>query len=145
MTSALEITHTMGDKDLDHAIDIRRRVFIHEQGVTEDEEYDGLDGQSRHYVAWLGGEAVATARVRTLDGDCAKIERLAVLQPHRSRGIGAKLMERILDDARASGMAGAALNAQCHLEDFYRNLGFTPEGEVFMEARIRHIHMVRRL
>ncbi len=143
--SALEITHTMGDQDLGHAIDIRRRVFIDEQGVTEDEEMDGLDGQSRHYVAWLGGEAVATARVRTLDGGTAKIERMAVLAHHRRRGIGAKLMARIIDDARAWGMASATLSAQCRVEDFYRDLGFTPEGEVFMDARIRHIRMVRTL
>ena len=145
IVSAIEIMQTTGNEDLAHAINIRRRVFIGEQGVTEDEEIDGLDGQSRHYLVWLGDEAVATARVRSLDGGCAKIERMAVLASHRRRGIGARLMARIIDDARAEGMASAALNAQCRVEDFYRNLGFTPEGEVFMDSRIPHIRMVRTL
>ncbi len=143
--STIKITHTMGDEDLAHAIAIRRCVFIVEQGVTEEEEIDGLDRQSRHYLVWLGDEAVATARVRTVDGGKAKIERMAVLASYRRRGIGAKLMARIIDDAAAEGMASAALNAQCRVEDFYRNLGFTPEGEVFMDARIPHIRMVRTL
>ena len=145
MMSTIEITQSMGDEDLAHAIAIRRRVFIAEQGVTEDEEIDGLDGQSRHYLAWLGDEAVATARVRTLDGSQAKIERMAVLAPHRRRGVGAQLMARIIDDARALGMASATLSAQCQAEDFYRNLGFTPEGEVFMDSRIPHVRMVQML
>ncbi len=143
--STIEITQSTGDEDLAHAIAIRRCVFIGEQGVTEDEEIDGLDGQCRHYLAWLGDEAVATARVRTLDGGRAKIERMAVLAPHRRRGVGAKLMARIIDDARTEGMASATLSAQCWVEDFYRNLGFAPEGEVFMDSRIPHIRMVRTL
>lgn len=143
--SAIEIMRTTAAEDFARAISIRRRVFLDEQGVTEDEEIDGLDGHCRHYLALIGDEAVATARVRTLDGDWAKIERMAVLKPHRRRGIGALLMACIIDDAVAEGLVGATLNAQCRVEEFYHNLGFTPEGEVFMDSRIPHIRMVRRL
>jgi ElaA protein len=127
------------NQDLETAFSIRRTVFCVEQGVSETEEMDGLDGICRQFIAISGGFIVGTARTRILAGGETKIERVAILKPHRGLGIGRLLMTRIMDNA-ASAMV---LNAQTVTEEFYTKLGFIAEGPVFQEAGIDHIHMTQ--
>ncbi len=131
-----------GDSDMEAAFAIRREVFCREQGVAEAEEIDGLDPGCRHYLARLDGDAVATSRTRALADGAVKIERVAVLKPLRGTGIGAALMARVLV---VIGAGQAVLNAQLRVESFYAGLGFVTEGEVFQEAGIDHVRMVKRL
>ncbi len=139
----LTIAAVDGEDDMNAAFAIRREVFCGEQGVDEAEEIDGLDPECRHYLAWLAGDAVGTARTRSLAEDGAvKIERVAVLKPLRGRGIGKALMLRALADIAAGQ---AVLNAQLPVESFYANLGFVSEGEIFQEAGIEHVRMVKRV
>lgn len=128
--------------DMDSAFAIRRAVFCGEQGVSEEEEIDGLDAGCRHYLLRLDGTVIGTARVRPLAGGERKIERVAVLKPHRDAGYGRALMRRIMADIAASGARRMVLNAQCPVEGFYARLGFVAEGDVFDEAGIPHIRMV---
>ena len=123
--------------DLKAAFSIRRAVFCAEQGVSEAEEIDGRDDQCRHYLAVAAGVAIGTARTRILTNGNTKIERVAVLKPHRRSGIGRRLMIYIMDNASSN----MVLNAQIAVQRFYRELGFVPEGPVFLEADIEHIHM----
>ena len=139
--AALTIAVVDGEDDMNAAFVIRREVFCREQGVAEAEEIDGLDPLCRHYLARLGGDAVGTARTRTLAGD-VKIERMAVLKPLRGAGIGKALMHRALADI---GAGRAVLDAQLPVEGFYAKLGFVAEGEIFQEAGIDHVRMVKRL
>lgn len=141
----LEIRPVTGAADRRRAESIRRRVFIEEQDCPEDEEFDGLDAESRHVLGWVGGEAVATARWREVPwpgGPAAKLERFAVLPEHRGRGHGRALVERLLADARAAGYAVFVLHAQAHLEPFYATFGFERRGARFVEAGIPHVRMV---
>ncbi len=131
-----------GDTDMDAAFAIRREVFCREQGVDEAAEIDGLDPGCRHYLARLDGAAVATARTRALADGAVKIERVAVLKFLRGSGIGKALMVRALADITAGQ---AVVNAQLQVESFYTGLGFVTEGEVFQEAGIDHVRMVKRL
>ena len=140
--TALTIAVVDGEDDMNAAFAIRREVFRREQGVAEAEEFDGLDPRCRHYLARLGGDAVGTARTRPLAGGDVKIERVAVLKPLRGAGIGTALMARVLADI---GAGRAVLNAQLAVESFYAGLGFVAEGEIFQEAGIDHVRMVRRL
>ncbi len=128
-----------------HSQTIRREVFCVEQGVPESIEWDDLDAVCRHFLLWLDGAAVATARTRPYGTNLLKIERVAVLKSYRRRGLGRVLMEHILAAARASSADDAVLNAQTAVRTFYADLGFIAEGPEFIEVDIPHVHMRLKL
>ena len=126
---------------------IRQQVFVEEQGVPPEEEWDGQDDRSRLVLGLVNGKAVATARWRTVPYEerlTAKLERFAVLPGSRGRGYGRQLVEAILKDARRAGFDTFLLHAQAHLQDYYASFGFRPAGKPFTEAGIPHVKMVRR-
>ncbi|WP_404377145.1 GNAT family N-acetyltransferase [Vreelandella aquamarina] len=120
---------------------VRRIVFIDEQRVPQEEEWDGRDAECLHFLATLNGEPVGTARLLP-DGH---IGRVAVLSSARGTGIGYRLMEAAIQAARETGHPHAALSAQLHALAFYERLGFVAHGEVFMDAGIPHREMVLAL
>lgn len=124
---------------------LRQEVFCAEQGVDQALEFDGLDGACRHYLARDRAAALGTARTRPLGDGTVKIERVAVLAPHRGRRIGLALMVRALADARADGHETALLHSQAHAAPFYRRLGFVQVGGDFTEAGIPHVRMTLAL
>jgi predicted GNAT family N-acyltransferase len=122
---------------------LRETVFCGEQGVDPALEWDGLDDRAVHFLLWEDDTAMATARVRRYHG-ALKIERVAVYREHRGRGVGRMLMDYIVYVLRRlteSEPARVILHAQTAVEDFYRRLGFVPEGNVFVEAGIPHVAM----
>lgn len=142
----LEVRPVTGEEDWRAAVAIRRRVFVDGQDCPEEEEFDGLDPGCRQLLGRVSGEPVATARWRVVrwgGGSAAKLERFAVLAEHRGRGHGRRLVAAALADARRAGHRSFVLHAQAHLEGFYRELGFTPVGERFVEAGIPHLAMMR--
>ena len=120
---------------------IRIEVFVDEQQVPLEMEWDEFDVVSLHAIAWANDAAIGTARLLP-DGH---IGRLAVLRPWRGQGAGRALMLAMIDAARHAGHRRVVIHAQCHAENFYSRLGFTPEGATFMEAGIPHVAMVRVL
>lgn len=139
------ITEAVETNDLEACYAIRIEVFCGEQMVSRDLEFDGLDGQCRHYLARIGDEAVGTARVRPVGDGTVKFERVAVRAPHRHNHVGRALMERALTDAHESGVTGCLLHAQTEAAGFYLKLGFVQEGETFVEAGIPHVRMTKNL
>ena len=124
---------------------IRTTVFQKEQGVSADLEFDGLDEGSIHLLAYSNGEAVGTARIREINGDTAKIERLAVLSSARTKGIGKQLMQSALDIILQQHKSQAIVHAQEYIANLYQKLGFETVGERFNEAGIPHVKMVKQL
>lgn len=125
---------------------IRCLVFQDEQGVEAKLEFDGLDESAVHLLAYLDGEPVGTARIRQLDPQTAKIERLAVLCMVRGFGIGTKLIETALElISRNKNYLKVVVNAQEYIKNLYEKLGFKIIGEPFDEAGIRHIKMIKYL
>lgn len=121
---------------------IRREVFVVEQRVPEDEEWDAMDAASVHVIAIAGeGAAIGTGRLLP-DG---RIGRMAVLKAWRGRGVGSALLCELLALAREHGHAHACLHAQTHALGFYRKHGFAAAGEEFTEAGIPHYAMRRAL
>ena len=120
---------------------LRRRVFIEEQGVPREIEWDGRDGDARHVIAEVDGGAVGCGRI--LPG--GRIGRLAVLPPWRDRGVGRALLDALLDLARQDGLPDVHLHAQSAAIAFYQRAGFHPRGEPFDEAGIAHVDMHRDL
>jgi predicted GNAT family N-acyltransferase len=120
--------------------EIREQVFIIEQGVPPELEWDGRDKESTHALALnASGQPVGTARLLP-EG---QIGRMAVLRAWRRQGVGTLLLHCLIDSAEDP--ARLFLNAQTSAEPFYRRNGFVPKGEVFMEAGIPHIRMVYRI
>lgn len=139
----IEIADLATDQPLIHQI--RYQVFQVEQGVSPALEFDGRDELAQHLLAYLNDRPVGTARLRSLTAQTAKIERLAVLQEARGAGIGRKIVETALACLRSAGMTEVEIHAQAHLQPFYQQLGFQPEGEIFAEAGIPHVKMRRLL
>jgi predicted GNAT family N-acyltransferase len=123
---------------------IRTQVFVEEQRIPLDLEWDGEDETALHAVAYNRlGQAVATGRLLQPRPGVAKIGRMAVHPVLRGSGVGRQVLHALLAAAQARGDREAVLHAQRSAEDFYRNLGFAPRGEAFDEAGIAHIEMAR--
>lgn len=131
-----------GEPAFRHAADIRRRVFVDEQGVSEADEWDGLDGAARHLLLEMGGEPAATLRYLHEDG-WIHIGRVAVLPRFRSFGLGRAIMEYCLAEAEREGAARFYLNSQADKAGFYEKLGFAVSGGEFTDAGIPHVRMER--
>jgi predicted GNAT family N-acyltransferase len=121
---------------------VRFKVFVEEQHVPAEEEWDAEDPHSRHVVALAAdGTPIGTGRLLR-DGH---IGRMAVLKEWRGGGIGSALLSRLLQLAREARHEVARLHAQTHAMGFYEKHGFVAEGEEFMEAGIPHFVMSLRL
>lgn len=120
---------------------IRFAVFVEEQGVPAEIELDDRDEDCIHALAFEGSEAVGTGRLLP-DGH---IGRMAVLEPFRGRGVGAALLQRLIQAARDRGDAEVVLSAQVHALGFYRAHGFATQGDVYEEAGIPHQGMRLKL
>ena len=124
---------------------IRTQVFHEEQGITPELEFDGLDHTATHLLAYVDGQPVGTARIRSIGEKTIKIERLAVLPKARRKGIGMQLTQKALSFAQEHHYQNAILNSQLYIKSLYEKLGFTQVGEVFEEAGIPHVKMRKKL
>ncbi len=122
----------------EHAFAIRNEVFVQEQGIAAALEYD-REAEAHHYLLFLGDQALATARWRATEKGI-KLERFAVRQPFRNKGIGAILLKEILPDVSALGIM-IYLHAQLRSVTFYERNGFSKVGNQFSEAGIAHFMM----
>jgi predicted GNAT family N-acyltransferase len=122
--------------------EVRTSVFVKEQGVTEREEWDGLDAECVHAVAENPQQEVfGTGRLHP----SGKIGRMAVLAEWRGQGVGAAILRRLLEEATSRGLDSVYLHAQVQVLGFYSRFGFVAEGEEFEEADIPHRLMRLRL
>ena len=128
---------TLGDA----ASRVRTAVFVREQGIPVELEWDAADAGCLHCVAFDGERPVGTGRLLP-DGH---IGRMAVLPDWRRAGLGGEILEHLVAAARARGDELALLNAQCPVESFYRRHGFETVGTPFDEAGIPHVAMRRSL
>lgn len=131
----------VGDQPtLDIVFAIRKQVFVVEQQVDPEEEYDEFEASARHFLLLAAGEGVATGRFRSTEKGW-KIERMAVLKSARGHGYGARLLAYMLQHIPQDGRP-CYLHAQEHALAFYQKAGFVAEGDRFFEANIPHFKMV---
>ncbi len=117
---------------------VRYEVFILEQKVPVELEWDEMDALSMHAIVYdTDGKAIATGRLLP-DGH---VGRMAVRKGARGKGIGSVVLKALIEEARKRGDLVVRLNAQTHAESFYARYGFIREGEEFMDAGIPHIGM----
>ena len=121
---------------------IRETVFIEEQQVPVELEWDGLDRKCLHVLALdTCGRPIGTARFLP-DGH---IGRMAVLKEWRGKGVGSAMLSRLLAEAKKRSIYQVVLNAQTTAADFYKKFGFQLEGKEFIDAGIPHVKMVLKL
>ncbi len=118
---------------------IRTAVFIHEQKIPEDLEWDEFDFISMHMLA-LNSEAQPIGTARLLPN--GYIGRMAVLKEWGGKGLGSAMLLRILEELRNRRIQKAVLNAQTTAIKFYEKFGFQVSGKEFMEAEIPHVKMI---
>jgi len=130
------------DRDQPGIRAVRERVFVEEQAVPADLEWDGLDPGCVQAVAESEEcDVIGTGRLHP----SGKIGRMAVLREWRGAGVGAGLLRVLMDEARSRGMEEVYLHAQTRVLGFYERFGFVAEGEEFEEADIPHRAMRARL
>ncbi len=129
----------------DHEADlttVRQTVFVEEQGVPENLEWDGEDAESIHFLA-RAGDSTPIGCVRLLPS--GQISRLSVIESWRHQGIGKALLDAVEDEARQRSMPEIYLHAQTQATHFYEAAGFSVSGGIFIEADIPHRQMFKDL
>jgi predicted GNAT family N-acyltransferase len=127
------------DEIIDH-YSIRGNVFLMEQNISWDIEFDGLDKQCILFNCYFNDKIVGAARLYK-----NKIGRVATLRDYRNKGVATTLMKFIENYAKSQNINTLVLNAQLYVKDFYEHLGYTKEGSVFKEANIDHIRMIKNI
>lgn len=116
---------------------IRTHVFVKEQDVDHDIDFDGRDKDAIHVLIFFQGKAIGTARMLS-DGH---IGRVAVLKEYRNKGAGYTAVKSLIEQAKTNGLKRVYLGSQVHASKFYEKMGFSTYGDEFIEANIRHIEM----
>lgn len=139
-TYTIRIAHWPDDNQLLRRV--REDVFVKEQQVPAEMEWDGFDSDCLHLLAIDGtGRPIGTARLLS-DGH---IGRMAVLKEWRKKGVGSALLRRLLVEVQKRKFQQVALNSQCYAVGFYKKFGFKIDGDEFMDAGIPHVKMVRNM
>jgi len=136
------------DERLDDALGVRHDVFVGEQDVSEELEYDGHDERPAtvHFVAYGGARAVGAARLRPAREGVGKVQRVAVREADRGRGWGRRLMAAVEEAAREANYGRLELDSQTHAVPFYERLGYeVTSDETFLDAGIPHLAMAKEL
>jgi predicted GNAT family N-acyltransferase len=119
---------------------LRYQVFVIEQKVPEEMEWDEFDGMAWHAIVTADNQTVGTGRL-ILDGHIAKIGRMAVQSLRRNQGIGKSILNALIQTAKEKGAQECILHAQTHAIAFYAKADFEPHGPIFDEAGIPHVEM----
>ncbi len=117
---------------------VRGYVFVVEQEIDWEIEYDGLDNQCILFTAYLGDLAIGAARLYK-----NKVGRVATLKEYRNQGVATEIMKAIERYASENEMPYLKLHSQLYVKDFYEHLGYTVKGDIFQEAEIDHVLMTK--
>ncbi|MFF9014058.1 GNAT family N-acetyltransferase [Streptomyces sp. NPDC014870] len=155
MSVGYVVREATGDEDREACFAVRREVFVVEQDVPQELEYDTYDATAVHVLA-LREDGLPLGTGRLLfgadaagktggDASVGSLGRLAVAKAARGLGVGAALVRAIEDAARERGLTAVDLHAQTHALGFYERLGYEVYGPEFQDAGIPHRAMRRAL
>ena len=119
---------------------IREKVFIEEQKVTFQLEWDGMDKEAIHFLAFKNEKAIGCARAFVIE-NYMQLGRMAVLKEYRGEGIGSALIEKAITTAKLNQLSAIYISAQCHAIDFYKKFGFEITSDIYLDAEIQHRDM----
>lgn len=139
----LQVEKVSIEEDLKEVFSIRKKVFVIEQQVAPENEYDEFEDTSNHFLAKLNEEPVGAARWRFTDKGI-KLERFAVLKEVRGKGVGQALVQAVLNDIKSTPEASGKtkyLHAQLSAIALYSKFNFQKVGDIFEECNILHYKM----
>ena len=119
---------------------IREKVFIQEQKVMPELEWDGMDEKAIHFLVFNDKAAIGCARAIVIK-DHMQLGRMAVLKEYRGQGIGSALIEKAMTTAKLNQLSAIYISAQCHAIDFYKKFGFEVTSDIYLDAEIPHRDM----
>ena len=137
MLANIQIVQTTWLKSKNDLRSIRTLVFIEEQAVSPDFEWDEIDATAVHLLASLDGQPIACLRII----DYHKIGRMAVLKEFRRNGLGAALLLAAVNLCKLCGSTKVYLSAQTHAIEFYEHCGFKVTSAVYQDLHIPHVDM----
>lgn len=135
------------NEELMAAFAIRKEVFVKEQGVPLEDEFDQFDtlnGLCEHIVVHYNEQSVGTGRIRFID-EVGKLERICILEPYRKYGLGKMIIKTLEEIAEERGASQVKLHGQTQAEGFYRKLDYLTSSPIFMEDGIPHVLMIKEL
>ncbi|PFZ65991.1 GNAT family N-acetyltransferase [Bacillus wiedmannii] len=133
--------------DLETAFHIRKEVFVKEQSVPLEDEFDTFDKigeKCKHILVYYNDFPVGTGRIRFVDG-AGKLERICILKDYRKYGLGKVIIKALEEIARDKEATKVKLHGQTQAEGFYKKLDYQTSSNVFMEDGIPHILMTKDL
>ena len=119
---------------------IRQKVFIEEQKVTSQLEWDGMDEEAIHFLAFKNEKAIGCARAFVIE-NYMQLGRMAVLKAYRGEDVGTALIEKAITTAKLNQLSAIYISAQCHAIDFYKKFGFEITSDIYLDAEIPHRDM----
>jgi len=130
------------EQELKGAYEVRRQVFVEEQGISEDLVFIGdKSTEEMNMVVMDGDMVIGTARVQLMANNIAKIERMAVIRIFRHQGIGRGIISFLNEQLKHRHVKYVFLHAQHNVINFYKSCSFNESGLPFYEAGIKHIKM----
>jgi predicted GNAT family N-acyltransferase len=123
---------------------IREKVFIQEQKVTPELEWDGMDENAMHFLVFKDEKAIGCARAVVIK-NYMQLGRMAVLKEYRGQGIGSALLEKAIVTAKLNQISNIHISAQCYAIDFYLKFGFEVMSDIYLDAEIPHRDMTLKL
>jgi len=122
-------------------IPLRKSVFIREQLVPEEVEWDDWDNKANHIVLTFHNSPIGCSRLIFID-KILYLERMAIIKSKRNQGFGSKLVYEIIRIAKNKKIKEIRISAQIQAMSFYQKIGFIAQGEIFNDAGIKHIKMM---
>jgi predicted GNAT family N-acyltransferase len=119
---------------------IREKVFIQEQKVTPELEWDGMDEKAIHFLVFKDEKAIGCARAIVIKSRM-QLGRMAVLKEYRGQGAGSTLIDKAIVTAKLKQLSGIHISAQCNAINFYVKFGFEVMGDTYLDAEILHRDM----
>lgn len=141
----LQIKLVTTEEEKDTAFDIRKKVFVEEQGIPLHLEIDEYDQVASHFIVLEENTPIAAARIRETENNVGKVERVCVLPEHRGKHFGIFVMNGLEQFAREKGWAKLKLHAQTYAIPFYEKLKFKVTSLEFEDAGIPHRAMEKEL
>ncbi|WP_173916718.1 GNAT family N-acetyltransferase [Halobacillus sp. Marseille-Q1614] len=140
----MEVRQVQTQQELDHAFQIREDVFVREQKVPIEDEFDEYDKEALHVLAVYQKSAAGTGRMRIIE-NTVKLERICILASYRKYGIGKAIITALENIACDHGCKSVKLHGQVQAAGFYQKLGYQTASEEFIEDGIPHYLMIKDL